>query len=207
MASITFPNGGQPQFPTGPSASIHEMEYFSSFEASADGSFQMNPLSARPPRTSRASVASTSYTYGSDLYASIAETEKQVEIEVEAQSDDEDEQAQEEAASGVRKEVIWQEMLLTANGRDKTFVCSFQSVAWGFSDDVNPNRNSCNTLSECTSCSTQPSRGARFSEARNDRHGKGSCLNVPRLPSLGSHLQGKSLTPLSGYDPDSSLVN
>lgn len=74
-------------------------------------------------------MASTSYTYGSETYAANEDAPKQIELEPEVQSDDEDEQAQEDASSSVRKEEVWKELLLTANGRDKTFVCPFHTLS------------------------------------------------------------------------------
>ena len=129
MASITFPHADTGLHAAGASSSsTHDLSdsYFSgSYEApNASYQIQMNPLSSHPPRTPRTSVTSSSVRFGSEIYTSqeIAE-EAHIELSDDIETDDEDEKAHEEAKSRIRKEVVWQELLTTANGRDKAFVC------------------------------------------------------------------------------------
>lgn len=90
-----------------------ENYYSSSFDPGS--SFQMNPLSARPPRTPRTSIIASSQVYGTSLYA----PQDQVQDDVE-ESDDGD--RLEQAESRVLREEVFREMVLTSNGRDKAFV-------------------------------------------------------------------------------------
>lgn len=106
------------------STSSNDMEYFSnSFEGSTSG-FQMNPLSSHPPRTPRASTSSaislTTFNLTHEEMSVKDETDAQSTVDL---SDDEEEKKVQraEAASRVRKEEVWKEMLTTAYGRDKTF--------------------------------------------------------------------------------------
>lgn len=66
----------------------------------------------------------SSVKFGSEIYTSheMAE-EAHIELSEDAETDEEDNKAHEEAKSRIRKEVVWQDMLTTANGRDKAFVC------------------------------------------------------------------------------------
>lgn len=130
MASITFPHadsGLHSAAAAASSSSTHDLSdnYFSSSYEPPNASFQiqMNPLSSHPPRTPRTSVTS-SVKFGSEIYTSheMAE-EAHIELSEDAETDEEDNKAHEEAKIRIRKEVVWQDMLTTANGRDKAFVC------------------------------------------------------------------------------------
>ncbi|KAK7695674.1 hypothetical protein QCA50_000310 [Cerrena zonata] len=108
------------------SSSTHDLNdsYFSSSFEPPNASFQiqMNPLSSHPPRTPRTSVTSSSVKFGSEIYTSqeIAD-EAHIELNEDAETDDEDEKTREEAMNRIPKEVVWQDLLTTANGRDKAF--------------------------------------------------------------------------------------
>ncbi|KZV69123.1 hypothetical protein PENSPDRAFT_735536 [Peniophora sp. CONT] len=121
MSAITFPNG----FPSHhSSSSMHEDATYDML-GSASG-FQMNPLSAHPPRTPHTSISATSppsITYNSsDIYTSTEENEeKPVDIEEEVA------EAHRELREGggkpgvrrVRREDVWREILKSSTGRDK----------------------------------------------------------------------------------------
>jgi len=94
--------------------------YSLSFDAVSANGFQMNPLSAHPPRTPRSSIISANTT----VYASGANKEENDErpTDVEEEPDEGDETRQSEAKNRVRSEDVWREMLKSSNGRDKAFV-------------------------------------------------------------------------------------
>ena len=77
----------------------------------------MNPLSARPPRTPRTSITTSTYDH---------ETTKEETQEVlHADEDDIDEPEDEKlkaAETSVRREEVWRDLFLTSSGRDKAFV-------------------------------------------------------------------------------------
>jgi hypothetical protein len=94
MASISFAQPGDaPGF------------FPNTFEPAGGASFQMNPLSAHPPRAPRASH---------DTYA--PEPEPLHEVEVDA-----DDERTRKRAARLRREAVWRDMLATSTGRDKAF--------------------------------------------------------------------------------------
>lgn len=95
MSSISFPHDADaPGF------------YPSAFDGAA--SFQMNPLSAHPPRTPRASTAvAPAEVYGVQVYTPAPEPEPLHEPD---------------AGARVQREAVWRAMLTTSTGRDKAFV-------------------------------------------------------------------------------------
>lgn len=118
MSVISFP--GQPS-----SSSPHEALYPLSFDSASTNGFQMNPLSAHPPRTPRTSVTMP---FSSQPSAENEETEEYPnELEVEVNDEEEDGQEKLAAKSQVRAQEIWRELLETSGGRDKTFVLHFAS--------------------------------------------------------------------------------
>ncbi|KAJ7283831.1 hypothetical protein C8J57DRAFT_1293725 [Mycena rebaudengoi] len=112
MAHISFPSEHQ----TGDSSSSGQF-YSSSFDANS--SFQMNPLSAHPPRTPRTSLSSSSHVYGASIYETKEEPQEPP-IEEEEELEEGTEKLR-RAEARVRKEEVWREMFLTSNGRDKAF--------------------------------------------------------------------------------------
>lgn len=92
----------------------------------------MNPLSPHPPRTPRTSIisSSSSYVYGSDVYASTAsqpesKSEERAEVEEygeEEIAEDADEVVGEAAVKRVKAPEVWREVFKTSSGRDKAFV-------------------------------------------------------------------------------------
>ncbi|KAF7331952.1 hypothetical protein MKEN_00075500 [Mycena kentingensis (nom. inval.)] len=84
--------------------------FYSAFDGAGSSSFQMNPLSAHPPRTPRTSTAAPIY------------HEHKEQEPPEEQDDDELEGAMlNKVELRVRKEEVWRDMFLTSNGRDKAF--------------------------------------------------------------------------------------
>lgn len=104
----------------------HERLDSSSFYApSFDGSsFQMNPHSQHPPRTSVISRPSTaaSSVYGGNAYETKAEVQEKAVTDDGQDEEDEAEIRLREAKKRVPKEEIWRDLLITSNGRDKAFV-------------------------------------------------------------------------------------
>ncbi|KZP24651.1 hypothetical protein FIBSPDRAFT_821974 [Athelia psychrophila] len=118
MSAISFPH-----HPEGSGSGEHDMHGFypppsSSFDGSS--SFQMNPLSAHPPRTPRVSmVGAHSHVYGTDIYQTPNDTGAPSTIEEEGE--EEEKESVQVKVHKIRKENIWREMLLTSTGRDKAF--------------------------------------------------------------------------------------
>ncbi|KAI9510425.1 hypothetical protein F5148DRAFT_976680 [Russula earlei] len=113
MSGITFP--GQSH-----SSSPHDALYPLSFDSASTSGFQMNPLSAHPPRTPRTSVATSPFDPQAD--AEKEETEEYPH-ELEVELDEEEDEIQEKSAAQTRihAQAVWREMLETSAGRDKTF--------------------------------------------------------------------------------------
>lgn len=136
MSAISFPH-----HPEGSGSGEHDMHGFypppsSSFDGSS--SFQMNPLSAHPPRTPRVSmVGAHSHVYGTDIYQTPNDTGAPSTIEEEGE--EEEKESVQVKVHKIRKENIWREMLLTSTGRDKAFVST---------TSIYLSRNSCSATSE-----------------------------------------------------------
>lgn len=118
MSAISFP--GQSS-----SSSPHDSLYPLSFDSASTSGFQMNPLSAHPPRTPRTSVTSP---FSSHASAEKEEMEEHPnELEVELEEEEEENQEKSAAKTQVRAQEIWRDLLETSAGRDKTFVLHFTS--------------------------------------------------------------------------------
>ncbi|KAL4241513.1 hypothetical protein ABKN59_000215 [Abortiporus biennis] len=117
MSTIHFNNPVPGSLPS--TSSPNELYFSSSFDT-PNASFQMNPLSSHPPRTSRDSIGSTSQLYGTDLYTTQEDTQE-AHLELDDVSEIGDEKTTADARSRVRKTEILKELLLTATGRDKVF--------------------------------------------------------------------------------------
>ncbi|TDL29273.1 hypothetical protein BD410DRAFT_892604 [Rickenella mellea] len=119
MSSISFPTGpGRPRSPSLPNGH-HEDFFGSSYNASS--SFQINPLSAHPPRTPRTSVTSSqAHTYTTEMYGA-EETHEEKEVIVEEDIEDVIEDVHSEAKARVMNAEVWREILKTSTGRDKAF--------------------------------------------------------------------------------------
>ncbi|KAH7919866.1 hypothetical protein BV22DRAFT_1074783 [Leucogyrophana mollusca] len=111
MSSISFPS------------ELHEHEHTPfyappAFDGSAPASgFQMNPLSAHPPRTPRPSTFGGGGGGGMGMGR---EEDGGVSDESEEELDEENERVR-AVERGVRAHDVWREMLVTSNGRDKAF--------------------------------------------------------------------------------------
>ncbi|TFY72497.1 hypothetical protein EVG20_g523 [Dentipellis fragilis] len=118
MSSISFPNPSVD--PSLPESSRHEGSLYPlSFDGVSNGGFQMNPLSAHPPRTPRTSLVPSSATvYNSEVYMGQAEAEERpTDLEEEIGVDDDPVKSQ--ARSKVRLQEIWHDIVKTSYGRDK----------------------------------------------------------------------------------------
>lgn len=151
MSAITFPNG----FPSHSSSSMHEDATYDML-GSASG-FQMNPLSAHPPRTPHTSISVASppsITYNSaDIYTSTEENEEKPEdIEEEvAEAHRELREGSKPGSRRVRREDVWREILKSSTGRDKALVGYIHTIL------VLPNMNE-HALSFVRKSSNIPSR-------------------------------------------------
>lgn len=126
-SAISFPRSPSPAHS---SSTVTREDFFgSSYNPSS--SFQINPLSALPPRTPRTSIVeSQSYTYGdSSIYSSsISHTEETQEkpeaqeYEDEEVAEDVEDVASESAIKKVKPLDVWREIIKTSSGRDKAFV-------------------------------------------------------------------------------------
>ncbi|GLB33638.1 putative peroxisomal biogenesis factor 11 (PEX11) [Lyophyllum shimeji] len=119
MSSMSFPSEHH-------GSSSHEQTFYSPpFDASA--SFQMNPLSAHPPRTPRSSIVankSAVHVYGQAFHDPADDTEPLVVDKEDVRETEEDEEEEDKSkveGVRVRKEEVWRDLFLTSNGRDKAF--------------------------------------------------------------------------------------
>lgn len=90
-------------------------------------SFQMNPLSAHPPRTPRPSTTAQSHFGNMSYYDEKSEeqaTEKGAAENIGDEDDEVDEESERvvEAEKKVVRHEVWRDMLVTSGGRDKAFV-------------------------------------------------------------------------------------
>ncbi|KAG8218364.1 hypothetical protein J3R82DRAFT_3984 [Butyriboletus roseoflavus] len=130
MSSISFPQSEDADFM--PSSSLRDSmqaQFYTPPSFDVGSSFQMNPLSAHPPRTPRPSTATQSHfthtTVG--LYDDKSEgqaTEKGVVGEAADEDEEVDEESERavEAEKKVGRHEVWRDMLVTSEGRDKAFV-------------------------------------------------------------------------------------
>lgn len=120
MSSISFPHAAHDHTSSMASstASLQDSEYFNSFGSASGSSFQMNPLSAHPPRTPRTSVVGSSHVYGGDIYTP---KEEVLENQPELIDEEVEEAVHEHGKSRVRATEVWRDMLKTSYGRDKAF--------------------------------------------------------------------------------------
>jgi hypothetical protein len=177
MSSISFP--GTPASPHGMNGDLGESFYGieppprSPFSDTGAG-FTMNPLSAHPPRTPRASIiTNTTHVYGAEIYSekpgdssrgggagggrALEENEHEEEEDVDELLDAEDARARARAAR-IRRSEVFRSMLQTSSGRDKAFVSTIFSalnVSFVILTRSLLERNSFNTRSKSTSSSTR----------------------------------------------------
>ncbi|KDQ64799.1 hypothetical protein JAAARDRAFT_28436 [Jaapia argillacea MUCL 33604] len=126
MSSISFPYGPGHSPSASTSSNNHDPQGYdystSSFENMSASSFTMNPLSSHPPRTPRTSIISQqNQVYGMDAYGG-GGREENVDDQAVPPEDEVviEDKATKEAASKVRKEEIWRDLLTSSTGRDKT---------------------------------------------------------------------------------------
>ncbi|KAI0049571.1 hypothetical protein FA95DRAFT_1581634 [Auriscalpium vulgare] len=114
MSSISFPGHASS------SSSQHDSLYPLSFDGSGSNGFQMNPLSAHPPRTPRTSTVSSNATvYSPHVYTTKDEVEERPTDIEEELPENEDDPAKAEERSRVQAEDVWREIVTTSYGRDK----------------------------------------------------------------------------------------
>ncbi|KAG0705497.1 hypothetical protein DFH29DRAFT_281218 [Suillus ampliporus] len=135
MSSVTFPNLGDDIGSS--SSSLHDPMHAPFYAPPAfdmSSSFQMNPLSAHPPRTPRQSTATQSHFRNMSMSISVydekgedqqdAETVKEEKEEVDeddvVELDEEDVRVK-EAEKLVGAHEVWRDLFVTSNGRDKAF--------------------------------------------------------------------------------------
>jgi hypothetical protein len=118
MSAIAFP--GHPSSSSQHDDSLYPLTL--PFD-SAPG-FQMNPLSAHPPRTPRSSViASNPMPFSLSVNTSKEEPEDHpTNVEVELNVDEEECQEKSAQKTQIHAQDIWREFLKTSSGRDKAFV-------------------------------------------------------------------------------------
>jgi hypothetical protein len=118
MSSVSFPQTDHVSVAS--TSSLHDPPFFPpSFDTSL--SFQMNPLSAHPPRTPRPSNASTTVqSFGSVLFESIEGEFGNPMLPLEEAVEPEEKVA--ESKPRVNKEEVWRDIVSSSNGRDKAFV-------------------------------------------------------------------------------------
>ncbi|KAF9076360.1 hypothetical protein BDP27DRAFT_1210225 [Rhodocollybia butyracea] len=97
---------------------MNDSQYYSSQFDGSSG-FQMNPLSAHPPRTPRVSTVS-SHMYSSSMYEEKDELSENSHNDAES-IDEEEDVRMKEAERRIHSGEIWREIVLTSNGRDKAF--------------------------------------------------------------------------------------
>lgn len=130
MSSISFPQSEDGDFI--PSSSLRDSmqsQFYAPPSFDVGNSFQMNPLSAHPPRTPRPSTAAQSHFTNTTagLYDEKSE-EQATEKGLAGDTADEDEEVDEEgervveAEKKVGRHEVWRDMLVTSDGRDKAFV-------------------------------------------------------------------------------------
>lgn len=135
MSSISFPHLGDEMGAS--SSSIHDpmqAPFYTPPAFDMSNSFQMNPLSAHPPRTPRPSTAAQSHYRNTSMSISVydekAEEEQDGEtVNADKPDVDEDEVVEldeedvrvKEAEKLVGAHEVWRDMFVTSNGRDKAF--------------------------------------------------------------------------------------
>lgn len=127
MSSIAFPHSEDGDLI--PSSSMRDsmhVQFYTPPAFDTDNSFQMNPLSAHPPRTPRPSTAAQSH-FGNNTATSYDEksegTEKGADEDTpEEEEEDEESERVVEAEKKVGRHEVWRDMLATSGGRDKAFV-------------------------------------------------------------------------------------
>lgn len=128
MSSISFPHSGDADII--PSSSLRDSMHAQFYTPPAfdmGSSFQMNPLSAHPPRTPRPSTAAQSH-FGNATSNPYDEKSEATEKGAAGDTADQDEEVDEEservveAEKKVERHEVWRDMLVTSGGRDKAFV-------------------------------------------------------------------------------------
>lgn len=170
MSSITFPHAHDDLASSSASLgdSIHS-QFYAPPPFDVDGSFQMNPLSAHPPRTPRSSTsaATSSSRPNSAHFASISVyDEKADDAETvrghgagkedpaadDAEADELELDEEDERVRAAEKKIpaheVWRDIVATSYGRDKAFV----SIRSSQPPSLHPLfRKSCSIPFECTS--------------------------------------------------------
>jgi hypothetical protein len=143
MSSISFPHSADEMGSS--SSSLHDpmqAPFYTPPAFDMSSSFQMNPLSAHPPRTPRQSTATQSHFRNMSMSISVydekaeedqdGETVKADKAEVDedevVELDEEDVRVK-EAEKLVGAHEVWRDMLVTSNGRDKAFVSDYGTPA------------------------------------------------------------------------------
>lgn len=134
MSSISFPHSGDEMGSS--SSSLHDSmqaPFYTPTPFDMSSSFQMNPLSAHPPRTPRPSTTQSHFRNMSmsiSVYDEKAEEEQDREtVKADKAEVDEDEIVEldeedvhvKEAEKLVGAHEVWRDMFVTSNGRDKAF--------------------------------------------------------------------------------------
>lgn len=145
MSSISFPHLGDEMGSS--SSSLHDpmqAPFYTPPAFDMSNSFQMNPLSAHPPRTPRQSVATQSHFRNMSMSISVYDEKAEEEQDGETvrpdkpdAEEDEDEvvELDEEdvrvkaAEKLVGAHEVWRDMFVTSNGRDKAFVSNYDTPA------------------------------------------------------------------------------
>ncbi|KAF8558989.1 hypothetical protein OG21DRAFT_1474421 [Imleria badia] len=126
MSSISFPHSEDADLV--PSSSLRDSmqaQFYTPPSFDMGGSFQMNPLSAHPPRTPRPSTAAQSHFENNT--ASMYDEKSEATEKGAGDTADEDEEVDEEservveAEKTVGRHEVWRDMLVTSGGRDKAF--------------------------------------------------------------------------------------
>ncbi|KAJ8595333.1 hypothetical protein M405DRAFT_807418 [Rhizopogon salebrosus TDB-379] len=137
MSSITFPHLGEDMGSSSSPSSMHDSmqgSFYSPPAFDVSSSFQMNPLSAHPPRTPRPSSAAQSHFRNMSMSISVydekgeeqqdTETVKGDNAEVDedgVEELDEEDVRVKEAEKLVKTHEVWRDLFVTSNGRDKAF--------------------------------------------------------------------------------------
>jgi len=129
MSSVTFPSSDADLVPSSSMRDSMHAQFYTPPAFDMGSSFQMNPLSAHPPRTPRPSTAAQSHFGNSSMMLYNEKSEEQgTEEGTPGDAADEDEEVDEEServaqvAKNVGRHEVWRDMLVTSSGRDKAFV-------------------------------------------------------------------------------------
>lgn len=135
MSSISFPHLGDEMGSS--SSSLHDpmqAPFYTPPAFDMSNSFQMNPLSAHPPRTPRQSTAAQSHFRNMSMSISVYDEKAEEEQDGETVKPDKPEADEDEVVELDEEDVrvkaaeklvgahdVWRDMFVTSNGRDKAF--------------------------------------------------------------------------------------